>query len=349
MLRLMILPAMAILLGATVLSASQASYGSPTADACQSKPGPPAPPHLHWYYRVERASHRHCWYLHSDDLRVRSSAGITHVAPPNAASQPVNPAGIGKLSPPRNSAVQAAQANSADATGPEAGSVAASSPGQAPIEFAARWPSLPRALDLDARVLTSRTASYTDEQPEEPAADNLEQMPSWSATAVTSAQQDSAGAGQSLPMLRSGALGLILFILFWGSIKFARQLNGAAGQPHDALRSQAARGFRSIWSGGLGASVRVAKHVARESDLGLQELMDVLRRIDADAGSPRSFTPAGSQPKAYPTNRRSDPQLRRQSYFSTRDLEPQPRSLERKLTKIRTAVVERPMQLIRSH
>ena len=33
------------------------------ADDCLSKPNAPSPQGTHWYYRIDRATQRHCWYL----------------------------------------------------------------------------------------------------------------------------------------------------------------------------------------------------------------------------------------------------------------------------------------------
>lgn len=350
MLRFKILPAMAVLLCAAVLSTSQVSYGNTAADACQSKPGPSSPPHLHWYYRVDRANHRHCWFLHSEELRVHSSAGIPHVTPPDIAAQPVNPVGIGEPAALQNGYVRAvpAQANSAGLALPEAGSADTSRRDSPQIEFAARWPNLPKALRLDQSPLAVRTTSYVAEQL---APDNLEQMPNWSVTAVTGTPQEAADAPHPLPMLRSGALGLMLLVLFWGGLKFARQPNSPDSPVRrwrKLLRSAMARGSRSTWYRDFGLPTRAAMYPADEPDMDLQTLMDVLRRIDAGTDSSRPVAPFGSRTRAHLKSRRWSPEPRRQSHFSTRDFELQLRSLERKLTKRWAAVAEPPMQRVRA-
>jgi len=49
------------------------------ADDCATKPGASAPQGSHWYYRIERSSGRHCWYLgplgakaHASETRTRT-------------------------------------------------------------------------------------------------------------------------------------------------------------------------------------------------------------------------------------------------------------------------------------
>src|SRR3954452_12982394 len=36
------------------------------AEECRAKPGEATPPGQHWYYLMDRASKRRCWYLHQD-------------------------------------------------------------------------------------------------------------------------------------------------------------------------------------------------------------------------------------------------------------------------------------------
>jgi hypothetical protein len=50
-----------LLVGTPLTTVSHSAV--PAADDCLSKPKGPAPEGSHWYYRVDRASKRHCWYL----------------------------------------------------------------------------------------------------------------------------------------------------------------------------------------------------------------------------------------------------------------------------------------------
>src|SRR2546430_8231371 len=42
-----------------------AASSSATAD-CLAKPNAPSAPGNHWYYRIDRASGRHCWYQRAE-------------------------------------------------------------------------------------------------------------------------------------------------------------------------------------------------------------------------------------------------------------------------------------------
>src|SRR5260370_40921 len=64
------------------------SHGAvPAADDCLSKPKGLAPEGSHWYYRIDRASKRHCWYL--GDQREK----LSHAKPQNSApiADPASP------------------------------------------------------------------------------------------------------------------------------------------------------------------------------------------------------------------------------------------------------------------
>jgi hypothetical protein len=43
-------------------------------DECLAKPGATAPQGSHWYYRINRADGRHCWYLGAEGAKVRARA-----------------------------------------------------------------------------------------------------------------------------------------------------------------------------------------------------------------------------------------------------------------------------------
>jgi hypothetical protein len=57
---------------ATQGSAPAAAKGA--TDECLAKPGATAPQGSHWYYRVNRADGRHCWYLGAEGAKVRARA-----------------------------------------------------------------------------------------------------------------------------------------------------------------------------------------------------------------------------------------------------------------------------------
>src|SRR5215470_20142645 len=64
--------AMPVILAASVMVISFGATTGDAADECLSGPKGTAPQGSHWYYRVERSSGRHCWYLGAEGQRVRS-------------------------------------------------------------------------------------------------------------------------------------------------------------------------------------------------------------------------------------------------------------------------------------
>jgi hypothetical protein len=64
--------AMLVALAASVVAISLGATTGDAADECLSGPKGTAPQGSHWYYRVERSSGRHCWYLGAEGQKVRS-------------------------------------------------------------------------------------------------------------------------------------------------------------------------------------------------------------------------------------------------------------------------------------
>jgi hypothetical protein len=137
----------------TTRSSSSQAAAQAAADECVSKPGTTAPQGSHWYYRVNRADGRHCWYLGPEGARARpamSAARVTRM-PRRTAPRPVEGA-----------ATQTASADPAPAQVMPADTTVGAS--DAAPEFAARWIDLPSALDASARRQASMIGnSYSEE------------------------------------------------------------------------------------------------------------------------------------------------------------------------------------------
>src|SRR6516165_5566141 len=66
-----------ITLVATLLAWSisvAASTITARADDCLAEPNSPAPAGSHWYYRLDKATQRKCWYIHAKDKSVQPAA-----------------------------------------------------------------------------------------------------------------------------------------------------------------------------------------------------------------------------------------------------------------------------------
>jgi hypothetical protein len=64
----LLVPAVSLILVAEVFFTARASRA---ADDCLSKPNTTPPQGTHWYYRVDRTTHRQCWYLGAEGATVR--------------------------------------------------------------------------------------------------------------------------------------------------------------------------------------------------------------------------------------------------------------------------------------
>src|SRR5262245_52953624 len=64
--------AMPIILAASVVTMAASVTTGGAADECLRGPNGTAPAGSHWYYRVDRPTGRHCWYLGAAGRSVRS-------------------------------------------------------------------------------------------------------------------------------------------------------------------------------------------------------------------------------------------------------------------------------------
>jgi hypothetical protein len=123
---------------------------SATAE-CRTSPGPPAPQGQHWYYRVDRANNRYCWFLQPAAIQIRLHRTA---AMPNPTA-PLAGRGLSFLSswPSAAAATVPAEVLDREATLSEPGAV----------DFTSRWPDLPKSADLDQREFPASYTSYVAE------------------------------------------------------------------------------------------------------------------------------------------------------------------------------------------
>jgi hypothetical protein len=128
------------------------------ADECLSKPGSTAPRGSHWFYRVDRATGRHCWYLGAEGTKARA-VSPKPAAQPKEASKPT-----ADSNPPVRAEAAAAPVPSAQAVRDEADATDTSA-GQngATPEFTTRWPALVKPLDAKAQDRFSAANSFAEE------------------------------------------------------------------------------------------------------------------------------------------------------------------------------------------
>lgn len=168
MLRHKILAAIFVVLPATTLLTAQATLNEATATECSTRPGLSAPRGTHWYYRVNRATNRRCWYLSSRGVEVRSHArGAMSYVHRQLDRRSIGAQSKQLAQHDRKLYPQTASAQMAPAEVPEL----SVSERPTTIDFATRWPALVRSKDLDTREVA--TVSHADD----PATDADEQTP----------------------------------------------------------------------------------------------------------------------------------------------------------------------------
>jgi hypothetical protein len=171
------------------------------ADSCLSRPKGTPPAGGHWYYRVDRASKRNCWYIGDAKEKVSRAApeasqpATNSVSPPSSASTQRSIANArAELPPPQARIEQEAggfTGQQAPATISENGQRlnAGEVDAQRPV-FASRWPEL-------ATVSSSAGAAPSTGNPQAIAQSNTEAAPRRPAAAVTLAAADASSARPS--------------------------------------------------------------------------------------------------------------------------------------------------------
>ena len=144
-------PAILIMPLATGLVTVQTSRAEPAVDECKTKPDSSAPTGSHWYYRVNRADQRHCWYLGPEGVKVRSQAreGTSRVSRPTGTAMREDPPETTQAMPPPMEPAQRTRAETA--------SVAVAK------DFAAPLPDLPKTPALTGREPTTISNSRMED------------------------------------------------------------------------------------------------------------------------------------------------------------------------------------------
>ena len=165
MLESKILPTILIILPSSVfLLLAHPGAGKAAAEKCNTRPSSSAPQGTHWYYRINSADNRRCWFLSSEGIKVRSHARelISRAPSPSPVPQHGN-------EPARATAPQTRPALTASARMPPAKTPAdtASTESSMPqremaMDFAARWPDRPEFTNINVSALALMSNSYAD-------------------------------------------------------------------------------------------------------------------------------------------------------------------------------------------
>jgi len=269
---------------AFVLSTGEASFGGQTADACITKPGSSGPKGTHWYYRINRADGRHCWYLGSQAGQTAAQPRLAAWESPSPLLQPTTDASSQQAAPMTAPQIVAA-APTLDVTA---------------MDFAKRWPAVPMPTDL---VSAAERRAAEDAKEQTPAAEPI--LESKQAELVP--DSDKAGMG---PITFVGAVAMLSLLLVGGILKLAGYLENRLRLAHG--RSDGRFGSQIVSAPVESAGPKPAERVpearivrraptptdpAQDLKASLRELMQDLRRADAAANARMSFEPA-PRPKA---------------------------------------------------
>jgi hypothetical protein len=180
-----------LLAGLAVAATAASSRPARAADNCIAKPNAAAPAGNHWYYRVDRTTHRACWYLGAQGAKVRRAT----TAKPPASARPIAPnAATPAAEPP------AAPASVEAAAGPDAA-------------FTLRWPDQVAASDATEHAPASD--NYAAEPRGVPDAIAARPVPTITLRkdAESAAAEPLAAATEGANMLPAGALAGVALVL----------------------------------------------------------------------------------------------------------------------------------------
>jgi hypothetical protein len=127
---------------------------SDAANDCITKPNAAPPQGSHWYYRVDRATHRECWYLGAEGTKVH---------PP--VRQAVSPVRSPAPKPTSQSTAQAPTEATTDAPGEITAGGARAPQGDTTATLSVRWADLPTSPTLLDRAPLSMSNGYAEEPP----------------------------------------------------------------------------------------------------------------------------------------------------------------------------------------
>src|SRR5262245_58473606 len=191
--------AMPVILAASVVAISFSTTTGDAADECLSGPRGTAPKGSHWYYRVDRSTGRHCWYLGAEGQKVRSVSERTSQQTRRRVAQHSERT---EATPPPEPAVR----SPAPVAIAETKTVASFfsqywaslfSGGEPPKIATAEEPKLAPAADASRPTPPSATSNYVQEQNQ---TDAQEEMPLvWPVLTPEERASAAAPAPQSVP------------------------------------------------------------------------------------------------------------------------------------------------------
>jgi len=281
-----------IVLAAVSLTA-RTSVAQRAADECLAKPNSTAPQGSHWYYRVDRAKRRQCWYLGAEGTKVRARQirSRTTLSEPNPAPQPT-----------AETSAKTTEATASEVTPDEtARAKTATSVAVPAADFSMGWPELPKSAGAIDGEVPSVSNSYAEEQ----ATGSQDDVP---VTSPVTTPAELPAAVARAP--QSAVKPELMLALLAGALGLAAIFAGAMFDPSNALRTvqRRIRKLRSSASNanpsgtdpaaGFGDPLAAARRVDLAAKGAATTRREELARERAKSGSPKSISSKSTSAKA---------------------------------------------------
>jgi hypothetical protein len=271
---------------AIVFAATAGASRAARSEECLAGPNAASPQGKHWYYRIDRATHRKCWYLGALDGR-RQRASVARAVRSARVASPAEPAPPAvSPEPPPQTSVRAAAPDAAFGTRwpPEAPAAGAPAPRAEVVRPAATAAPLPDRIAVRTVAITAERVTS------EPAAPKPQQ----SAPAPSAATPAATPAPEERGALPAALFGIALLLAVVGTIlvRARRRLIArlsAARSPHDVGRpDEAERGppLRSRLSGTWPRGPGHAMRAMESSDIAAATLQPAIDPLPARAIEP---------------------------------------------------------------
>jgi hypothetical protein len=209
-----------VLAGAPLTTVSHSAV--PAADDCLSAPKGQAPQGSHWYYRVDRATKRHCWYVREAGEKLSQNAPPKPARSAKPLSPEAEPAMQGSIADARaewQKPIQ--QPNRDDALAPsmlvgkDGGGTTTQGAETQRSPIASRWPD-----PLSAVAAADPTPDQPDSGTSVNSSSATQPLPTLAAGRLATADLSSQASAYSMPAQLAALLGALAFAGIIGSIIF---------------------------------------------------------------------------------------------------------------------------------
>jgi hypothetical protein len=184
--------------------------------------------------------------------------------------------------------------------------VASPLPDNAATDFAARWRDLPQSVDLDARELATDSNPHSAEHVVAEAEEQIPSTPYIVPGVDNGVKPNSAGGAGLWSILLAWVLAMASLVLLRNVLKLTRILSRESKNRRRiraGFETGASRSVSGEWHHAAGSRPLAPADPAYSPETRRDELVHLLRRVDAALDSPRSFAPSGVQITKSPTDR----------------------------------------------